>query len=287
MKKNRQWFLKNAYWGVSVLLFVMIVAASFLVERAGKKDYRIVCLGDSIIGNVRDETSITAMLGDILGVSVYNGAFGGTTASCKNTENRADVAIDCVSLPELVDAICHENFAVQNASIGSYVSMDYFPEGVYGFNDIDWSKVEVVVIEHGVNDYLTGTKLDNPQDPYDIYTYGGALRTALRELQEKKPELRIILCTPTYCWFVADEVSCEERNLGGGYLEEYANLELQIAEEFGVEIIDNYHDSGIGGDFTDWPVYTEDGLHLNETGRKMIAERIAAVIETGGKCRGE
>lgn len=282
--------MKNAYWGVSILLFVAIAVLFLIGKSVGKKDYQVICLGDSVIANNRDETSVTAVMEDILGVSVYNGAFGGTTASCKNTENRAAVAMDSVSLTELVDAICQENFAVQNASIRSYVNsigtdvaIKYFPEGVYGFNDIDWDKVEIIVIEHGANDYLAGTALDNPQNPYDVYTYGGALRTALQELQEKKPNVRVILCTPTYCWFVADEESCEEKNLGGGYLEDYVNLELQIAEEFGVEIVDNYHDSGIGGDFADWSVYTEDGLHLNEAGRRLIAEHICAAIEAGEK----
>lgn len=281
MKKGRQWFQKNAYWGVSLLLFLLLVMLVIGMRQSDKKEYRVVCLGDSIIGNVRDDTSITSYMEDLLGVSVYNGAFGGTTASCSNKEERASVAMDCISLVKLAEAVCYEDFSVPNAGIGSYVSMEYFPEGVYGFNRIDWDKTEVLVIEHGVNDYLTGKQLDNPGDPYDVYTYGGALRTALKNLQEKKPKLRVILCTPTYCWFLADEVSCEERNIGGGFLEEYVNLELQIAEEFGVEIIDNYHESGIGGDFAEWSVYTEDGLHLNEAGRKMIAERIASVIADG------
>lgn len=270
--------IKNAYWGVSLLLFLLCAGIFLLAEAGGKKEYEVVFFGDSIIGDVRDETGIAAQVGELLGVPVYNGAFGGTTASAFNTENRPDMTIDSISLTGLIDALCYENFAVTNAGVESCMTFDYFRETVQGLNDVDWEQVSVIVIEHGVNDYLAGTVLDNPEDPYDTFTYGGALRCALKKLQEEKPELHVVLCTPTYCWFLAEEISCEECDLGGGVLEDYVNLELAIAQEFGVEIVDNYHDSGIGGDFADWSVYTVDGLHLNETGRQILAGRIAAAI---------
>ena len=269
---------KNAYWGVSLLLFLLLAGIFLFAGASGKKEYKVVFFGDSIIGDVRDETGIAARVSAILDVPVYNGAFGGTTAATFNRENRPDITIDSISLTGLIDGLCYDNFAVANAGVESCMTFDYFGETVQGLNDVDWEQVSVVVIEHGVNDYLAGTALDNPNNPYDTFTYGGALRTALKKLQERKPELHIVLCTPTYCWFLAEEITCEECDLGGGILEDYVNLELAIAQEFGVEVVDNYHESGIGGAFENWSVYTLDGLHLNETGRQMLAERIAAAI---------
>lgn len=279
MNNIKGFLKKNAYLGISALLFLSLTAGFFIADKLRKKEYRIVCLGDSLIGNVRDDTSIAAVLGEELGVSVYNGAFGGTTASARNQEERASISMDCISLTELTDSICYGNFSVPNASINRCSSMDYFPGAVYDFNRVDLNKVEVLIIEHGVNDYLVGAPLDNAEDPYDVYTFGGSLRYALSTLKEERPDIRILLCTPTYCWFLADEVSCEERRFRGGYLEDYVNLELEIADEFGVAILDNYHESGIGGEFENWPDYTEDGLHLNETGRRLIAERIAEAVK--------
>ncbi len=269
---------KNAYWFVSVLLFVCITGIFLFVKQTKETEYKIVCLGDSIIGNVRDDSSIPAYIESMCRLSTYNGGFGGTTASCIETNGRAAISDNIVSLAELANAIAYDDFSVQNAGINRYVSVDYFPEALYGFDDIDWSNVEIVVIEHGVNDYLNGVALDNQENPYDVTSYGGALRHTLRQLQANRPDLRIILCTPTYCWIYSEGLSCQEINYGGGYLEDYVNLELQIAQEFGVEIIDNFHESGIGGEFENWSQYTEDGLHLNDAGRKLIAERISAVI---------
>lgn len=278
MKNIKGFIKKNAYLGISALLFLGLTAGFVIADRLQKKEYRIVCLGDSIIGNVRDDTSIAAILEESLGMSVYNGAFGGTTASARNWEERASIGMDSISLTELTDAICYGDFSVPNASINSFSTMEYFPKAVFGFNRVDLNKVEVLVIEHGVNDYLVGAPLDNEEDPYDVYTFGGSLRYTLRELKKERPVIRILLCTPTYCWFLADEVTCEERDLGGGCLEDYVNLELEIAREFGVDVLDNYHDSGIGGSFENWSEYTEDGLHLNEEGRRLIAGRMAEAI---------
>ena len=230
MKKSRQWLLKNAYWVVSLLVFAGIVGIFGGTESAREVTYRVVCLGDSIIGNVRDDTSISAYISSATGLSVYNGGFGGTAASSVDGNERAAVGDNVVSLSELADAICYENFWVQNAGIDRYASMDYFAETVKGFNKIRWEEVEILIIEHGVNDYLSGATLDNPNDPYDVTTYGGALRYSLRQLQKSRPDLRIILCTPTYCWFYAEELSCQEKDCGGGYLEDYVNLELEIAK---------------------------------------------------------
>lgn len=279
MSDFKSFMKKNAYLGISAFLFLCLAAGFQIPKKLQKAEYRIVCLGDSIIGNVRDDTSITAMLEENLDVPVYNGAFGGSTMAVLNVEERADIVRDCISLVEVADGICYENFSVPNAGINSWVIMDYFPETVFGFNRIDFNKVEVLIIEHGVNDYLAGVPLDNEENPYDIYTFGGSLRYTLRELKEKRPDMRILLCTPTYMWFVASEVSCEELNLGGGYLEDYVNLELEIARELGVDVLDNYHGSGIGGEFENWPDYTEDGLHLNEAGRRLVVQRITEAIK--------
>lgn len=159
--------------------------------------------------------------------------------------------------------------------------MDYFPESVEGLNRLSEEQVRVLIIEHGVNDYLSGCPVDNKEDPYDTYTYGGALRTCLKLLQENYPKLRIVLVTPTYCWLLAEEKTCEQKDYGQGILEEYVNTELAIAEKFGVEVVDNYHDSGIGKNktFEEWQEYTQDGIHLNEAGRALVAEKIVEAIK--------
>ncbi len=271
---------KYGHWLAALLIFVMIAAVIGGYRELKETPYRIVCLGDSIIGNERGETSITGIMEDLLGEPVYNGAFGGSTMSCRVTEDRAAVTTDTLSLARLSEAVVQQDFYVQNAGVTRCAVMEYFPEAVYGFQNIDFEKTEILIIEHGVNDYLTGVPLDNPENPYDVYTFGGALRYSLENLRDAYPKLRLILVTPTYCWYLFKESNCQEIDNGSGILEDYVNLELEIAAEYGIEVLDNYHESGIGdsGSFEEWQVYTQDGLHLNETGRRLVAERIVECI---------
>lgn len=270
---------KNMHWFIAIAIFCGLVGGFYGYDKLQEKEYQVLCLGDSIIGNVRDESSVTALIGVQLGKNVYNGAFGGTTLAKRNKENRRDKAIDCISLVELAKGVAYQDFSVQNASITRCASMDYFLEAAYDFNKVNIDKVQIIVIEHGVNDYLSGVPLYNPEDRYDPFTFAGALRTTLELLMETYPSKKILLCTPTYCWFKMEQVSCEEREFGYGYLEDYVNMEIEIASEYNIDILDNYHDSGIGGSLENMEKYTEDGLHLNEEGRKIIAERIAAYIQ--------
>lgn len=274
---------KYGHWLAALLIFAVITAGIGCYRELRKETYRIVCLGDSIIGNERGQTSITGNLEVLLGEPVYNGAFGGSTMSCRVAEDRAAVTTDTLSMAKLSEAIAQQDFYVQNAGVTRCAAMEYFPEAAYGFQDIDFDKTQVLIIEHGVNDYQTGVPLDNHENPYDIYTFGGALRYSLENLKAAYPKLRIILVTPTYCWYLFKESNCQEVDNGNGILEDYVNLELEIAAQYGVEVLDNYHESGIGdsGTFEEWEVYTQDGLHLNETGRRLVAERIAECIKGG------
>lgn len=272
---------KYGHIPAAALLFVLILPLCFALRENHKTAYDMVCFGDSILGEERGETSITALLEERLNLSVFNGALGGTSMSCRSERDRASDPSDCISMAKLSEAIALDDYYVQNAGITRCASMEYFPETVYGYQKIDFDRVKILIIEHGLNDYLSGVELDNPQEPYDVFTFGGALRTTLQNLKESYPDLRIILVTPTYCWIIDQEKSCNEVSYGGGVLEEYVNLELEIAAQFCVETVDCFHGSGIGGtgEFREWERWTRDGVHLNEDGRRLAAEFIAEFME--------
>lgn len=240
--------------------------------------YRVVCLGDSILGNVRDETSVTSVMEKELGYQVFNGCFGGTCASLSNPTHRRTFYEDSMNLVSVVDSIVRGDYSIQYYDIAANnYKLPYFYDAMKGFEDVDFDKAEIIFLEHGVNDYSAGRPLDNKDDPYDTYTYGGALRYSIKELSKAFPEARIVLVTPTYCYFV-DYMGewagdCTTENYGFGVLEDYVDLQLSIAEEFGLDIIDDYHCIGINADTA--KTYTMDGIHLNEEGRILLARTLA------------
>lgn len=268
--------------GIAVLITGLLIGIAVHSYRQEKKEYRIVCLGDSIIGNDRDETSVTGVMESVLGEPVANAAFGGTCASLSNQQYRPTYYEDSLNLAALVDAIAYQDFCVQLYDIPSNrFQLPYFSEALKELTQIDFSKAEIVFIEHGINDYSAGRPLDNPQNPKDVYTYGGALRYSIEKLQEAYPQLQLVLVTPLYCYFQTDGVrtsDSETLDLGYGPLANYVEVELAIAKEYGLPCIDNFHNMGLNRDNA--KEYTIDGLHLNEEGRAILAMTLADYVKT-------
>lgn len=264
------------YGVLAVTLFAALYLVSFCVRADGteRREVQIVTFGDSVMGEIRDETAVPEQLQALLGKTVYNAALGGTCAARVEPERRLDYTKDSLSLVGLAKSVEADDFGVQQSIIMRENSTEYFAEVVDGLDTIDFSKVETVLIQQGVNDYHAGVPIENPDDPYDEYTFLGALRTAVRSLRRVNPSVRILVITPTYTWYPRKELTCEEADYGGGVLEAYVNAELKLAEELGLEVVDVYHDFFPHEKWQDWELYTRDGLHPNEAGREKLALKI-------------
>lgn len=279
---------KSILYGViGALLFVLLFGAAFHGNRGAEKQQQaeIVVFGDSIFGLIRDETAVSAKLQELLGRPVYNAALGGTGMARQESGRRMDYAKNSLSLAGLTRAVRTDDFGVQHATRLQESNMEYFRDTLEGLEAVDFQTVEIVLIQQGINDYHAGIPMDNPEDPYDEYTFLGAFRSGVSYLREVNPELRIVLVTPTYAWYRLTGLTCEEADQGGGLLEAYVEAEIREAEKLGIEVIDVYHDFYPHETWEDWEVYTWDGLHPNEAGREMLAQRIAETLskdkETG------
>lgn len=267
------------YWIIAAVLFIILWWLTFPI-RSGDKVYepQIVVLGDSIMGQVRDETSVSEKLSVLTGKEIFNGALGGTCMSRINTERRIAYTKDSLSFTAISRAAALNDFGPQQTTIVRENATEHFPEVIDDLEKIDFSKVDILLVQYGVNDYHAGVLIDDPEDPFDEYTFNGALRSAITFWRENYPDIRIILLTATYSWYGYESKTCEEKDEGGGILEDYVNAEIRIAEEMNVEIIDLYHDLYPHEVWDDEKIYTGDGLHPNEDGRQLLAETIAAYL---------
>ena len=68
-----------------------------------------------------------------------------------------------------------------------------------------------------------------------------------------------------------------EVDFGGGILEEYVLMQKAVAEEFDIEWVDMYHDSGIWSDTIS--IYAYDRLHLTAEGQQLIGDFISDYLE--------
>ncbi|MDE6014533.1 MAG: SGNH/GDSL hydrolase family protein [Acetatifactor sp.] len=281
MKDRSGLFSQIAYGLAAVLVFVLL--CGFFVqsreEETALTQYPVVILGDSLMGQCRDETSVAELLEERLGRPVFNGAFGGTCMALQEQELEANYTMELLNMVNLSKALSADDFGAQQTVRSRREITDYFGDTVDELAVIDYQKVEILILAFGINDYHAGIALNNERNPLDESTYGGALRSVLTTLQKCYPDMRIVLVTPTYAWYRSKKMTCEEYKTGDAYLEEYVEEMRSVAEEFGIETIDLYHDLYSHQEWQDWKLYTEDGLHPNEDGRKLIADRLAAYLQ--------
>lgn len=285
MEGKRERKRKIVYWLTALLLFCAFLFCGLRQadRSADRHTAQLVTFGDSVFGLVRDETAIPQQVADKLGMTVYNAAFGGTRAARGDVERRLSYTKDSLSLVGLMRAVGADDFGVQQAVHIRESSTEYFDEVVDGLETLELSAADIILIQHGLNDYYSGIPIYNEEDPYDEYTYAGALRTSLEILRGKCPDARIVLVTPTYSWYLFTEQTCEEFDAGGGLLEDYVAAQKEVAAQLGIEVIDLYHDLFPHESWEDWERYTFDGLHPNDEGRAMIAGKIAAYLDGTGE----
>lgn len=279
----------DSYFLAAVPVFFLIGAFIFYfgyyrsshAKETSRTEYPIVIFGDSIIGQCRDETSVSGLLNSMLDEPVFNAAFGGTCMAAHDQDISTNYTMEMLNMVSISKAIAADDFGVQQTVHSKREITFYFGDTVDELEYVDFQSAEVMILAFGINDYHAGTPLDNDSNPYDESTYGGALRSVIATMRKCCPELRIVLVTPTYAWYRSNGLTCEEYDTGGHFLEEYVNKELSVAEEMDVEVIDLYHDLYPHETWEDWKIYTEDGLHPNVEGRRMIAEIIVDVLTDG------
>jgi lysophospholipase L1-like esterase len=274
---------KIVYWLAAGILFIIILGCFYSRAEAEKipkySEYNIVFFGDSLIGECREETSVTALMQERLNLSVFNAALGGTCMSYTENDRRIAYTKECLNMVGLAQAIYADDYRIQHNANIKEGATGYFDDTIDDLETMDFKNVDIVFIENGLNDYHAAVPIENPSDPYDVFTFSGALRQSVDYLRAVNPDMRIILVTPSFTWYSSEGITGEDYNPGAGTLSEYVDKEIEAAAEIGIEIIDIYHNLYTHENFEDWEKYTNDGLHPNETGRRMIADALCEYLE--------
>lgn len=245
---------------------------TFDISHPSLSGKNVVVFGDSIIGMVRDSTSVTAYLSKYTGATVYNVGFGGCRMSVHPTNGYA-----AFSMWALSDAITSRNYDVQDAQVSS--GEDYFSEQLSVLKSLQFDKVDYIVIHYGTNDFGGNVKIDDDGDLDNTSTLCGALRYSLDKIISKYPNIRIFVSVPIYRMW--EEAGAEVyENTNSNTLSECVDALINVAIEYHLPVIDGYNALGINSNNANY--YLSDGTHLSNSGREMFGNFIGGkLIEQG------
>lgn len=232
----------------------------------------ILFLGDSLIGRCRDESSVPYLVGQALGKSTFNGAFGGTTMTWYPNEKSDYYQKYGLNFPALANALSTGDFGVQKSLESYEPATEDFPQVIDTLARLDVEHLEIVVLEYGTNDFFAEIAIEGEVAER---TLGGSFEMGISTLKERFPHLRIVMVGPTYNWHYQTVDDSEALKFTGEKLKFYSEAIGNLCEEYQVEYIDLYDLY----DHTDnMHVYTEDSVHPNSYGRELIAKQIAGYL---------
>ena len=222
---------------------------------SGKK---IIWLGDSVHAYTwPDGVTIPYLFGYESGATCYNWAQGGMTYAKMGVAN-----YDPYSGVGMVDALISKNFTAQETYAGDDhgTKNGNFHAEVAEMKAMDMATVDTVIIEFGANDAMKMVTLDNPDNPFDTTTTGGALRHMIKELQTKYPKLKIAVCNVQRMAGWADSEHTK-------YYDSKNQNEViaRVCAELAVPMIDIYNLLG-ANDYTKSTIMA-DGVHRSHYGK--------------------
>lgn len=237
----------------------------------------ILCLGDDPFSLNKGEGGLAEQIAAKTGATVYNGSFTGTTIAAQLYEYNDGYIMDAFSFSYIAESLASGNFDLMKTA-ATYSYDESFPENTSMLASLDMNTVDLICIMYDASDYINKRPCEDPNDPYSIVTYTGALRAGITAIQKAYPHIRIVVMSHTFCHNINEEGNFENGDrvdLGNGTLSHYLQKELDTTSECGVSFIDNFYGSVNEDNYLD---YMTDYIHFNDAGRSLLAERFVQCI---------
>ena len=237
----------------------------------------ILCLGDDPFSLNQGEGGLAEQIAAKTGATVYNGAFTGTTAAAQYASYNDGYILDAFSFSYVAQSLASGNFDLMKTA-ATYSYDEAFPKTTAMLETLDMNSIDVLCVMYDGSDYINKRPCDDPNAPYSIVTYTGALRAGIDAIQEAYPHIRIVVMSHTFCHHINEEGNFENGDrvdLGHGTLSHYLRKELDAASDCGVSFIDNFYGSINEDNYLD---YMTDYIHFNDAGRALLADRFVQCI---------
>ncbi len=219
---------------------------------------KILNLGDSLFGNDRTY-NISSYLSEYSGATVYNGGFGGTLMTSARAEKNSGYYY--FDAPRIVSALCSDNWTEQD-SVVNKIPTAYYPETLNMLKTLDMTKIDIVTLAWGTNDYTGEVRLSEITK---------SLENMIGMLKSAFPHIKIVVITPVWRYF--DNGDADTIKFSDCTLKEIADGIIATADKCGVYVIDSYSSLDLR-DAEHKYFDTGDNTHLNAKGNALYAQLI-------------
>lgn len=138
---------------------------------------------------------------------------------------------------------------------------------------------DIIVIFGGTNDYGHGDAPFGKITDRTDNTFYGAMHNLCRTIIKKYPASLIVVMTPTHR--IDEERLINERGIRNvATLSEYVEAQRKVAEYYSIPLLDLYSISGLNPEIPELKrLYMNDGLHPNDLGHELIANRLIGFLD--------
>ncbi len=262
---------------VEVLDQIFVLPAEKKEGHADDGEETILVLGNDSVTYDSSETGVCGQIAKKTGATVVNAGFPGSTIALKNAEYQDDYPLDKFSFYNVAQSIVSEDFSGLTETATGFDD-SAFIKNSEKLADLDFDKVDTLVIYYDAADYINLRPGRNPDNDIDPVTYMGALSAGIKQIQNKYPYIRIVCMSFTFCYAYDSDGTLKNGDrvdFGNGKLTTYMQHMIDTCGDTGVSFVDNYYGTIDEGNSSE---YLLDNIHVNQAGNEHIAAHFAEVI---------
>lgn len=230
----------------------------------------ILCLGNSPFSDNKGDDGLAQTIARKMGGVAYDGSFANTFQTMYHKTYQETYKPDGLSLYSIASAIASGDFSLVERVAATVGETEV--ETADMLKNLDYTKVDMLVIMYDLSDYLGNRPLYNQTDPNDVITWTGSLNASLELIEKAYPHIRTVILSMPACGATVDGyyIDGDKLDLGNGTIPDYLNYEMNVVLANGVSYIDNYY-----GVITveNKDEYLVNEYHLNQKGIEAIADR--------------
>ena len=139
---------------------------------------------------------------------------------------------------------------------------------------------DIVVVFGGTNDFGHGQASLGSFEDRTVFTFYGAMHNLIIKLIKKYLGKEIVFITPLHRINEDGQGTWKPEGVEIKPLSEYVKAIKEVCEFYSIPVLDLFSSGSIHGNVAEWNrAFLPDGLHPNDEGHKIIADRLQKFLE--------